>query len=264
MLQNYLAWFLFFKYKKITWPSPPNFSGRPARNWMVRLGEINLTSTSSSRVDVPVARIFQHERYSPSPPFFNDISVMELSRSVAFNSFVRPICLPTRSFVVEGKPVVAAGWGRTGAQITAENSNILLEVDLSAFVTAKCNNFHSNLNHEKQFCAGSDGPGKDTCSVSGPFISPFLRDIVWFDDFESLMFPGRFRWSVDVSAGYGRLDPGWYYVVRSETLWLHWQARCLYQGCRFSGLAVKKKHCNTRRSQSMIVFASHGFRCEES
>lgn len=78
----------------------------------MRLGEYNLArdNDGADPVDYGIDKIIVHPNYVKTKKY-NDIALIRLSRSVQFNKWVRPACLPT-SGKVRGDPV-ATGWGRT-------------------------------------------------------------------------------------------------------------------------------------------------------
>lgn len=63
-----------------------------------------------------VKTIIMHEEYSPANTYANDIALLELSGTMAFNyKTIAPINLPEEFFETaqtpEGEPGVLAGWG---------------------------------------------------------------------------------------------------------------------------------------------------------
>lgn len=94
-----------------------------------------------------------------------------MERSVEFNKYIRPICLPE----VAGIPVkrgIASGWGHT--RYGGDGSNALLKVILEFFTNAECNRTYADVINRKlrqgivdatQVCAGSRNANKDTCQV---------------------------------------------------------------------------------------------------
>ena len=78
---------------------------------MVRLGESNMNQkyASPSRRDVAVSAIFMHEDYDEGENS-NDIAILQLSEKIEkWTDFIRPICLATEPWNLEGKKATVAG-----------------------------------------------------------------------------------------------------------------------------------------------------------
>uniref|UniRef100_A0A8C1DY02 Peptidase S1 domain-containing protein n=1 Tax=Cyprinus carpio carpio TaxID=630221 RepID=A0A8C1DY02_CYPCA len=59
-----------------------------------------------------VIRIINHPNYS-SPPYDNDIALVQLSSSVNFSDYIRPVCLAAAgSTFAAGTESWVTGWGR--------------------------------------------------------------------------------------------------------------------------------------------------------
>ncbi|XP_077494487.1 chymotrypsin-1-like [Amblyomma americanum] len=59
-----------------------------------------------------------------------DVALLKLQDPLRFDAFVKPICLPMHKIQVQGKPLLAAGWGRIG--IGNKSSTKLLYAELHA------------------------------------------------------------------------------------------------------------------------------------
>lgn len=92
----------------------------------VRLGEWDTTSERDCEddycadpvQDVSVTELIPHESYQPgSKTQENDIALLRLAHSVRFTDFIKPICLPFATHLVnqnyEGVPLEVSGWGKT-------------------------------------------------------------------------------------------------------------------------------------------------------
>ena len=78
---------------------------------MVRLGDNNINSShvSPSRRDIAVSKIFMHEAYNGTTTA-NDIAILQLKETIKnWSGMIRPICLPTEPFDLEGKKATVAG-----------------------------------------------------------------------------------------------------------------------------------------------------------
>ena len=58
-----------------------------------RVGEQDKRKPEGSEDDIPVKKIIVHPNYFRMD---NDIALMQLSRAVKFNSYVKPVCLPEK------------------------------------------------------------------------------------------------------------------------------------------------------------------------
>merc|ERR1712226_1127203 len=80
-------------------------------NFVVRVGEHDRTKVEGSEVEVKVAKVLRHSKYS-SYMLNNDIALLKLSQPVKLNKFVQPACLPTQDPAVGSKCYIT-GWGKT-------------------------------------------------------------------------------------------------------------------------------------------------------
>lgn len=112
-----------------------------------------------------------HPDYIPTLRY-NDIELFRLDRDVTPTLFVRPLCLHTEKSIPSSK-VVATGWGKIN-QGEAQSTD-LLKVSLNIMSVTQCNSTYSKKDKKKipkgvldesMVCAGVDGTGQDTCSVS--------------------------------------------------------------------------------------------------
>ena len=78
----------------------------------IRLGETEMDSgytRSPSRRDVAVSAIFLHESYDELT-MVNDIAIIQLQEKIEkWTDFIRPICLATEPWNLEGRMATAAG-----------------------------------------------------------------------------------------------------------------------------------------------------------
>ena len=132
----------------------------------VRLGEHNFNEASDDRREFAVARFIEHPKYQHFGSHPNDIALIELAKTVTFNRFISPICLPPagESLPRNGESPIVAGWGHTSFQGTA--SRVLLEADLSVTNLADCQNKYRPVNITRsQICAADPMGKKDACQV---------------------------------------------------------------------------------------------------
>lgn len=79
---------------------PFSRSEKVADDLVVRLGEYDLFEEDETKYqEVFVKTIETHESYDPSTKQ-NDIALIKLDRSIEYDDYVRPLCLPS----IEAKP----------------------------------------------------------------------------------------------------------------------------------------------------------------
>lgn len=198
----------------------------------VRLGEHNTNTNpdctgsgdskfcTPSHIDIPVEEGIIHEGYDPdNSNQYHDIGLLRLSKDVQFTDSVKPICLPTTSFIqninLAGRKLVVAGWGKTENR---SESNIKLKLEVPFKPSINCVRSYASANVQlsnTQLCAGGE-KGKDSCSgdSGGPLMQQLMDE------------NGDFRWySLGiVSFGPSRCGmdkwPGVYTKVDSYIKWI--------------------------------------------
>lgn len=108
-----------------------------------------------------------------------------MARSVEFNQFIRPACLP-ETYGTGAETAVATGWGRTDYR--SQGSDILMKVVLELYPDDECRQLYYAESHssqlkygidvQTQFCAGSRIAKKDVCQVSASGNHPKLKKIL--------------------------------------------------------------------------------------
>ncbi|CAN7986092.1 unnamed protein product [Ixodes hexagonus] len=150
----------------------------PARLFSVRLGDHDLSSDKDNTlpVDVDVRSVHRHPGYDVRT-YGNDVALLELSKAVAFNDFVNPVCLPfgnISSMDVAGYHGFIVGWGAT--QFSGEGSSVLREAQIPIWQQDECREaYEKHLPIEKtQLCAGDADGKKDSCQgdSGGPLVLP--------------------------------------------------------------------------------------------
>ncbi|KAK7175088.1 hypothetical protein R3I93_002094 [Phoxinus phoxinus] len=119
-----------------------------------------------------VSRFINHPNYN-NPPHDNDIALLQLSSSVTFSDYIRPVCLATAGSVfAAGTESWVTGWGVTqsgGRQIP----DLLQEVMIPIVSNRDCNNNYGGGITSNMICAGLTQGGKDSCQgdSGGPMVS---------------------------------------------------------------------------------------------
>ncbi|XP_026994987.2 chymotrypsinogen A-like [Tachysurus fulvidraco] len=108
-------------------------------------------------------KLIIHEGYNDDT-LVNDIALVQLSSSVQFNDYFRPVCLAasTSSFPT-GTNVWATGWGRI-SNINSQLAQKLQEVKLQIVSNSDCAQKYSQfIITDGMMCAISPVSGQDTC-----------------------------------------------------------------------------------------------------
>lgn len=82
------------------------------RELKIALGTHELSARSTGSIIATVPSITLHDTWNPSTVQFDgDIAVIKLSESIAFNDYIRPVCLPDDdiSLIKKGE---TASWGK--------------------------------------------------------------------------------------------------------------------------------------------------------
>uniref|UniRef100_A0A182TI02 CLIP domain-containing serine protease n=1 Tax=Anopheles melas TaxID=34690 RepID=A0A182TI02_9DIPT len=153
--------------------------------YQVRLGEFDTTTTIDCVNDDcadPVrdvlinAYVVHPDYYKQNGADYNDIALLQLSETVEFTDFIRPICLPTseesRTVNLTGKYATVAGWGQTE---NSTSSTKKLHLRVPVVDNEVCADAFSSIRLEiipTQLCAGGE-KGKDSCR--GDSGGPLMR-----------------------------------------------------------------------------------------
>ncbi|XP_024886016.1 proclotting enzyme-like, partial [Temnothorax curvispinosus] len=143
-----------------------------ARQFTVRLGDIDLERDDepSSPQTYTVKEIHAHPEFS-RVGFYNDIAVLELTRTIRRSPYVIPICLPQvreRSFA--GARPTVVGWGTT--YYGGKESTVQRQAVLPVWRNEDCDAAYLQRIDSKFLCAGYSQGGKDACQgdSGGPLM----------------------------------------------------------------------------------------------
>ncbi|XP_066498731.1 transmembrane protease serine 9-like isoform X2 [Hoplias malabaricus] len=140
----------------------------------VFLGEQSLGIPTSNVVSRSVTRVIIHPDYN-STTKDNDIALLQLSSSVTFTSFIRPVCLAaTGSTFFNGTLTWVTGWGDTDSGVSLPTPMTLQEVQVPVIGNRKCNCLYGvGRITNNMLCAGLLAGGKDSCQgdSGGPLVS---------------------------------------------------------------------------------------------
>ncbi|XP_076042405.1 chymotrypsin BI-like [Oratosquilla oratoria] len=130
----------------------------------VVLGAHNVQTYESSQVTMTSYNFFEHQNWI-SYLLMNDIALIKLPKKVDFNSYIQPVCLPTRSEqgdLMVGKTVTASGWGKS-SDSAGGITNKLRNVNLPVISNTECAYTYGGIVTDNILCTSGAG-GKGTCS----------------------------------------------------------------------------------------------------
>ncbi|KAH7945915.1 hypothetical protein HPB49_017078 [Dermacentor silvarum] len=143
----------------------------PASIIKVRVGEHDQSVLEGEEIQVNARQIFKYHGYQG---YNNDIALIKLAKRVRLSRRVRPVCLPHRDEVFEGKNCVSTGWGATTSGGGAP-STVLREVSVPVYNNNVCygpyaRKFRINIRNW-HLCAGALEGGRGSCygDSGGPF-----------------------------------------------------------------------------------------------
>ncbi|XP_067284119.1 trypsin-like [Pseudorasbora parva] len=117
-------------------------------------------------------RIINHPNYNDSS-HDNDIALVQLSSSVTFSKYIKPVCLAAAGSVFSaGTESWVTGWGTL--KDGGKSANILQEVKLPIVRNSKCYDAYGGGITNNMICAGFlNVGGKDACQgeSGGPMVS---------------------------------------------------------------------------------------------
>jgi len=177
------------------------------------LDKKNENQDFSYRKTYRIMKVLSHRHWNKRSRY-NDIALLKTSSPINFNDGVKPICLPDNDVCINDHTAcVVTGWGKTGEK--EDTSAVLQEVAVRTLPNDMCSRkliYDSNVNAEKQICAGFVEGGKDSCSgdSGGPLVCKSSEKGPW-------MLYGIVSW------GYGcarKNKPGVYVRVSSYVSWI--------------------------------------------
>ncbi|XP_043509721.1 clotting factor B-like isoform X1 [Frieseomelitta varia] len=145
-----------------------------ARQFTVRLGDIDLERNDepSAPETYAVKHIHAHPKFS-RVGFYNDIAILELTRTVRKSPYVIPICLPQLHYRKErfaGARPTVVGWGTT--YYGGKESTVQRQAVLPVWRNEDCNAAYFQPITSNFLCAGYSQGGKDACQgdSGGPLM----------------------------------------------------------------------------------------------
>uniref|UniRef100_A0A670ZTA4 Peptidase S1 domain-containing protein n=1 Tax=Pseudonaja textilis TaxID=8673 RepID=A0A670ZTA4_PSETE len=155
------------------------FSPRNPEMWRAVIGLHHLFRHKTYTIKRRVKAIDIHFFYN-SARYEEDIAMFHLSKSITFNNYVQPACLPNVTLALTSDmKCFISGWG-----MKKEKGNLTLqEAQLKIFSLDTCNQYdwHAGTIPDTAFCAGSETGDVDTCQgdSGGPLVC-YLSDSKYY------------------------------------------------------------------------------------
>ncbi|XP_042896141.1 transmembrane protease serine 2 isoform X1 [Parasteatoda tepidariorum] len=152
--------------------------------WSLKLGMTRRPSHPSFTQRRGVAQILSHEAFNFVSQYSNDIVLIRLDKPVAFDSFLRPICLPPLNSWDSGlKSCTVIGWGKQQHDDEAEYQKVIHQVEVPVVDFNTCQEWYSAQEvviSDTMLCAGFAEGQKDACQgdSGGPLVCK--SDDHWF------------------------------------------------------------------------------------
>uniref|UniRef100_A0A672S2F4 Trypsin-2-like n=1 Tax=Sinocyclocheilus grahami TaxID=75366 RepID=A0A672S2F4_SINGR len=136
---------------------------------VIYLGRQWQIGTNPHQINKTVAQIIIHPKYNPDNFFENDIALVQLSSSVTFNDYIRPVCLAAAGSTFDaGTESWITGWGKLN--YGGENTTIpktLQEVNIPLVSQSDCEHAYERIIPDNILCAGPAEGGKGSCQGDG-------------------------------------------------------------------------------------------------
>ncbi|KTF72491.1 hypothetical protein cypCar_00046697 [Cyprinus carpio] len=133
-------------------------------------GRLRQSGSNPNETSRRASRIINHPNYS-SPPYDNDIALVQLSSSVNFSDYIRPVCLAAAgSTFAAGTESWVTGWGRL--QSEGPVSDILQEVTMPVVSNSDCANAYAGALSitSNMICVGQQGKSACQGDSGGPMV----------------------------------------------------------------------------------------------
>uniref|UniRef100_A0A668UIB1 Peptidase S1 domain-containing protein n=1 Tax=Oreochromis aureus TaxID=47969 RepID=A0A668UIB1_OREAU len=138
----------------------------------VYLGYETLQGTNTNGVSRSVSQIITHPNYNSNTEN-NDIALLQLSSTVEFTNYIRPVCLAEAgSDFPAGTTTWVTGWGNIRDGVSLSFPGTLQEVSVPVVSNTNCNNAYGIIT-SNMICAGVTQGGKDSCQgdSGGPLVA---------------------------------------------------------------------------------------------
>ncbi|XP_030264612.1 prostasin-like [Sparus aurata] len=176
-----------------------------ASSFRVILGRDALNSTSPNEEIRIVYRLLRHPSYNPTTGD-NDIALVQLSSTVMFTDYIRPVCLAADGSVFEhGSRCWATGWGDFKTDTPLPYPQRLQQVELPIVSNEVCHD-HYGIVSDNMMCTSTSSGGIDTCIGDGG--GPLMRKNgdIWVQGGVSIFVSAAGCGLANVPSGYARVS----------------------------------------------------------
>ena len=151
-----------------------------------------LSALENTSIKLEALKIITHPDYGSHGGHANDIALIRIKKITGWPTYMRPICLPKEEDMFEGGNLcLVAGWGATEDEnisrhvshdylcVILYDSYTITNFKLKYTIVPKldqsvCDKWSilSFIDHNKEFCAGWEDGGSDSCTgdSGGPLI----------------------------------------------------------------------------------------------
>ncbi|XP_050957875.1 chymotrypsinogen A [Labeo rohita] len=145
------------------------FQGLSASDVVMYFGRQSQSGLNSNEINRTARGIIIHQYYNDTQ-FNNDIALVQLSSSVTFSDYIRPVCLAAAgSKLAGGTESWVTGWGTL--QPGGQTAKILQEVMIPIVNSTECKFVYGALITSKMICAGKGGKGSCQGDSGGPLVN---------------------------------------------------------------------------------------------
>ncbi|XP_016117262.1 chymotrypsin-like protease CTRL-1 [Sinocyclocheilus grahami] len=138
-------------------------------NTVMYFGRLKQSGSNPNETSRTASRIINHPGYVGAY-YDNDIALVQLSSSVTFSDYIRPVCLAAAGGVfVGGTESWVTGWGRL--QQEGSVSDMLQEVTMTVVSNSDCNKSYGGSITSNMICAGQQGKSVCPGDSGGPMLS---------------------------------------------------------------------------------------------
>ncbi|KAK7149346.1 hypothetical protein R3I94_008860 [Phoxinus phoxinus] len=148
------------------------FKDYGASDIMIYLGRQSQSGSNPNEISRTASQVIKHPDYN-NLKMSNDIALVQLSSSVNFTDYIKPVCLAAAGSVFAGGTESwVTGWGTL--QSGGEGSDILQDIMLPIVNNSACNKAYGAGITSEMICAGFlNVAGKSSCQgdSGGPMVS---------------------------------------------------------------------------------------------
>ncbi|TSW75984.1 Serine protease 27 [Bagarius yarrelli] len=151
------------------------FSSTRTAGLLVYFGKQTLSGTNPNEVYRTVSRIIKHPSYNSNTNDY-DITLLQLSSSVTFSDYIKPVCLADRASVFpNGTENWITGWGNMASGVSLPSPYVLQEAKVPVVDNPACQKLLQayNVITARMICAAPLQGGVDTCQgdSGGPMVA---------------------------------------------------------------------------------------------